>query len=809
MGEVYAGLDETLKRRVALKSIRPEYRLGDFSKTQFLREARALSRLDHPNICRIYDFIEDAQGDWLVLELIEGKTLTTALPTLDAAGRLRIGRQIADVLVATHTAGIVHRDLKPGNVMLTHGGEVKVLDFGIAQPQDTVSYTPPAANAEAQVPMAADPDLTLAGEGVAASTGWIRVSTEGGAVVGTPAYMSPEQARGERASAASDMYSFGLLLQELYTGRPPYPSGIGSGDLLERARRADTLPATGAPTHIAALIARLKRLPPAQRPTAVEVAARLAWIHDRPKRLVRRAAAAVVVVTGLLGATKYTVDLARERTVAVAARQEADRRRIQAEELIGFMLGDLRKQLAPVGRLDILDGVGAQAMQYFAAVPAAVLSDEELLRRAEALYQIGDVRIAQGNLDSAMPPLVESLALARTLAQRQPQNGDRLFGLAQSHYWVGYVHWLRLDLRGAEREFNAYLDVATRLARLDESRREWQMELAYANSNLGSVLQADDNLDGALSRFRACLAIEQSLLAASPSDKELQHNVASSFNAIGLVLRLDGRLDEALESFGEELAIRQTLASGDTGNFTYRLRLAIALTHRGLVLAAQGHTTESTQELERAQAYLDELVARDSTNRAWLRERATSLFNLGGVRMASGRQGEAVPLFERAVRIMRELVDADQKNTGWQRYLAEYHAAYGDALAVVGSSRAAAREARVALALATELVARPGADSQAARIASIAHGVLARLARDSGDLDTARAHWEQGVSALAAPARTSRDYRILDPLVLALLGAGRHSEAAPVLATLQAMGYRNPVFVHQAQSATLARSAGR
>ena len=134
MGEVYVGFDETLKRRVALKAIHSEHRLHAESKTRFLREAQILSQLDHPNICRVYDYIEDEAGDWLILELIEGKSLRPALEGgLDWAARLKIAEQIADVLVVTHAAGVVHRDLKPGNVMITVSGDVKVLDFGLAR----------------------------------------------------------------------------------------------------------------------------------------------------------------------------------------------------------------------------------------------------------------------------------------------------------------------------------------------------------------------------------------------------------------------------------------------------------------------------------------------------------------------------------------------------------------------------------------------------------------------------------------------------------------------------------------------------
>src|SRR5262245_39505863 len=115
MGEVYAGLDETLERRVALKAIRADHRPSAHSKARFLREARILSQLDHPNVCRVYDYIEEQQGDWLVLELVDGRSLREAIRAgLERGLRMRIAEQIASVLVAAHAAGVVHRDLKPG-----------------------------------------------------------------------------------------------------------------------------------------------------------------------------------------------------------------------------------------------------------------------------------------------------------------------------------------------------------------------------------------------------------------------------------------------------------------------------------------------------------------------------------------------------------------------------------------------------------------------------------------------------------------------------------------------------------------------
>ncbi len=142
MGEVYIAHDEILRRRVALKSIRADQRLDNEARGRFLREARVLSRLDHPSICRLYELIESEHGLFLSLELIEGQSLKQALAEgLEPSARFFIAERIAEALVAAHARGIVHRDLKPDNVMLTDLGEVKVLDFGLASVFDSAFPT--------------------------------------------------------------------------------------------------------------------------------------------------------------------------------------------------------------------------------------------------------------------------------------------------------------------------------------------------------------------------------------------------------------------------------------------------------------------------------------------------------------------------------------------------------------------------------------------------------------------------------------------------------------------------------------------
>src|ERR1035437_1082523 len=197
MGVVYEAIDRHLDRHIALKILPPAKVADPARKQRFLREAKAASALNHPNIITIYD-ISAADGlDYIAMELVPGRTLEDLLATRHpkVPETLKYAVQIAGALAAAHAAGIVHRDLKPANVMVTESGLVKVLDFGLAKLTDESEVTE------------------------ADATRTERALTEEGAVVGSAAYMSPEQAEGRKVDARSDIFSFGLVLYEMLSGK--------------------------------------------------------------------------------------------------------------------------------------------------------------------------------------------------------------------------------------------------------------------------------------------------------------------------------------------------------------------------------------------------------------------------------------------------------------------------------------------------------------------------------------------------------------------------------------------------------------
>ena len=296
MGEVYRGFDEALERRVAVKAIRPEQRPHEQARHRFHREARLLSKLEHVNICRIYDLYEgDAEtGDLLILELVEGRKLGDVLKRgLGFEQKLRIAEEISSALEAAHQLRIVHRDLKPGNVMIKASGRVKVLDFGLARSLDNPS-DPPSSPAFRGLVNSGD-------SGDSDPPHDLDAQTNHKFMVGTLAFMSPEQAVGETLTEASDLYSFGLLLQWLFTEMSPYGEEVSRLDLLRRVLQGDTVPTRTPDPHLTLLIESLKRPNPEHRPTAEQCTQQLQAIAGKPiRRRFRRTLISVVMALILL-----------------------------------------------------------------------------------------------------------------------------------------------------------------------------------------------------------------------------------------------------------------------------------------------------------------------------------------------------------------------------------------------------------------------------------------------------------------------------------------------------------------------------
>ncbi|MHC4596194.1 MAG: protein kinase domain-containing protein [Planctomycetota bacterium] len=270
MGVVYLARDTKLKRSVAVKRMPVELQADSTARTRFRREAELLASLNHPNIAAIYDIIEqDAGAGYLILEYVPGETLAEriAKKPLKLEEALSIALQIAEAVSAAHENGVVHRDLKPGNIKITPEGKVKVLDFGLAK---AVSREP------------SERDTAV---------------TQPGRVIGTPAYMSPEQARGKSTDHRTDIWSFGCIMYEMLTGHLPFEGETATDTLariIERQPDWEMLPQK-TPANVRVLLRRCLKKDPSRRlrdigDAAIEISETLSKPATAPSAKLRRIA---------------------------------------------------------------------------------------------------------------------------------------------------------------------------------------------------------------------------------------------------------------------------------------------------------------------------------------------------------------------------------------------------------------------------------------------------------------------------------------------------------------------------------------
>lgn len=252
MSEVYQAWDKDRRMAVAVKLLRPDRGAQQELRKRLWREAKSAAAIDHPAVVKIYEVVELADGEAIIMELVEGRSLAglfTGDP-LETRWAIALGEEIAGGLAAAHDLGLVHRDLKAENVMITADGHAKILDFGL------VKRLPGEASDDAKP-----------------GTHWTASLTVQGGLVGTVRAMSPEQAQGREVDSRSDLFSLGLLLYQMATGSPPFkPGGLAETIAqlcLHRQNPAGELCPT-VPEELSSLIDRLLEKDPARRPQSAE-----------------------------------------------------------------------------------------------------------------------------------------------------------------------------------------------------------------------------------------------------------------------------------------------------------------------------------------------------------------------------------------------------------------------------------------------------------------------------------------------------------------------------------------------------------
>lgn len=517
------------------------------------------------------------------------------------------------------------------------------------------------------------------------------------------------------------------------------------------------------------------------------------------QRRVRRATAlAALALVAMAVTTTLAVTALIARHEAVVASEAAKRRQKQAEDLVGFMLGDLNDKLEQVSRLDIIEAVDDQAMHYFQSLPTTDVTDETLAERAKALVRIGSVRLDQGRLSAAQESFRMALRIADTRVRHDPRDVPRELALAEVYQWLGYTHWYMGRLDAAENDFE------TAQAALDQTqvRAPGNMRLMYQRTemenNTGRLLVARGRLDLAERHYRRMLQLCRRLVAADPHQRRWKQQLGNARNNLGRMALLRGDLVGAVEWYAADREIEMQLAASDPRDNSQRRNVELARAILGRTLALGGDMESAVRNLRMAVKTADSLHDLDAANATYSEDRAHYLYQLARLQRLSGDAVAARKSVTTAVEELQHLVRRAPGNATLRRELAEATTEKAIQLQQAGRASAAREAARKALNTMEPLF-RDRPHDRETLLATASAWI--RVANTSADPAEAARLRKAVLAAVDGESSGRRDPRLLALKVRALLALGRKEEVKGPLKQLWQEGYRDGGFMAELRRA--------
>ena len=505
----------------------------------------------------------------------------------------------------------------------------------------------------------------------------------------------------------------------------------------------------------------------------------------RQRELQRRNRRLMVVSVGSAAGMALTLALA---VTAWQARNDAQRRQGQAEDILTFMLDDFRPELKKLGRLSLLDRVSEKATAHFERLDLRDQTDAALRSQAKALTQIGEDRMAQGRYPEAARAFRTAYDRSAALAARHPESADLLFDRGQAEYWIGFVHWRRGELGGAGTWLTRYRDSAVALAAREGSTLRAQRELGYSHRSLAMLAAERGDLVAARTAWLAELDSLQRLRAAHPSDREIQLAMINTVSSLAKVAEREGNFPDAKHRSAEKAALLEAMMDADPGAADVRYQWSeSAGSHAGL-MAVTGDLTGAVDRLTRARRLIDELIAQDGANRRWLLAGQNIRLWQAMLARSAGNEAEAAASVQQARRATETLVEAVPKDRSFTATLMVAWRMEAELRHRAG--RADATDAvKAAVALEEKLMAGDRKDDPTISVCAQTLIAAARIVAPHNP-DGARRDCERAVELLRPRLAGSRDWRLLDPAVRALFLLGQTDESRALRQRLEAIGYR-------------------
>jgi tetratricopeptide (TPR) repeat protein len=492
-----------------------------------------------------------------------------------------------------------------------------------------------------------------------------------------------------------------------------------------------------------------------------------------------------------------------QRNEAVAAKNDAEFQKSEAQDLVEFMLTDLRQRLDAVGRLDILDSVAKRLLESYDKQDLATLDPDALGRRARVQLLLGEVDNTRGNLDAALARYKEAAATTEELLRRDPDDQQRIFDHAQSVYWVGDIALKRGDMATVTDYWTQYRDFGLRLVELDPDKDEWRTELAYGHRNLASLALDEGDLKAAEAGFRRALEISAALAARHPDDKETQIALAQDYAWLAEAEERLGAFAAAEQSNAREAAIYAALLATDAEDDSILRQQSVNGRVRARIVMASGDAARAREILLALVPLHEDRLAREPKNSRWLDYYGLLQIDIGAAELTLGDAEAGHLAAVAALGLAERLLALDPSSIEWattNRWRALLLAVR--CVLESGELATAARYLAQAEMLAANLSITQN-DLLIDKLAVRTNFLNAKLAELSGDhVEANRIAVRLIESVMRFLPKSGFENRMdfLDTLML----AGETVKAAAIANDLETAGYRHPDFIRlKEQLATL------
>jgi serine/threonine protein kinase len=798
MGVVYRARDLAFERDVAIKVLADRVYADSVAAARFRNEARITGQLQHPGIPAAHELGSFADGKpFLAMKLVKGATLREMLdqrptPGADRGKFVAIFEQICNAVGYAHAHHVIHRDLKPSNIMVGKFGEVQIMDWGLAKILGDASSQEETENeALATIDFSASVmETPVAGDS----------ATRTGSILGTPAYMPPEQAGGQirQIDARSDVFGLGAILCEILTGKPPYcaknPNDVRlmavRGDSLEAMEK---LEACGGEPDLVTLAKRCLAFEQAKRPadgqsvadevarirTASEARAREAE-RERSAALVRVAeaskrrrqlfvAASViggVLVLGIIG-TSYGLFRAQESTraereakfkaqdaaqaeriakeLAETERSRAEKREqeaIDAVKRFGDVVAD-NPELKNSPQLESLrKELLKEPLAFFKLLRERLQQEENtrpetLKRLATAAYDLGNLTNSIGSKEDALLAYTEAQSIWDRLALETP--GENAYGVMQANNQRGLAVMLHHTGKFPESlaAHEKARSIRAQLVKNSPNDLKLQSALALSHYDCGNLFRAMGKRNEAFDAHRAAQSIRAQLVENEPDNLEFLSGLAWSEYALGLLHAEFGDLKEALAAHERSKAFRERLVREKPTAAVYQSQLAWSLYNIAHVYEDIGKQLEALAAHSEAKQIRERLVRLQPTNTAFRSEYAFSLSKLGEIFRQGGNFNQSQEAHEQAIAVREQLVRENPKAVKYQDELASSRYAHGILLDQIGRPNEAAASFEAAISIRDRLVSEnPTVPTFKAKLGWSIYH-LARSKKSAGDFSAA------------------------------------------------------------------------